>query len=140
MKKFKNKELRLSLTNLLALEEHFIELMFKATSKDEREVLFFKLQKIKNLRNNLVSSSPNEKDRTIDFNKWCVIKHTMLSQYHLMETVNQNDMKFDLAEQYLTLIKELEVIIEDIIDMDVTGNCDVCKSDLLINKLFKKNK
>lgn len=140
MKKFKNKELKLSLTNLLALEEHFIELMFKATSKDEREVLFFKLQKIKNLRNNLVSSSPNEKDRTIDFNKWCAIKHTMLSQYHLMETVNQNDMKFDLAEQYLTLIKELEVVIEDIIDMDVTGNCDVCKSDLLINKLFKKNK
>lgn len=138
--KLKNKEFRLSLTNMLALEEHLIELLFKATSKNEKKELFLKLQKNKSLRNSLLSNNIESNERTIDFNKWCSIKHLLLSQYHLFETINQTSMTFEEAEIYIATSKELEHMIESVIDQKITGECPVCKNDLLIHKFFKNKK
>lgn len=145
MKKLLNKEFRLSIANMLALEEHLIEMLSLTVDDSIQRELFAKLKENKENRNKLLTNSESEKERSEDFNKWCAIKHLMLAQYHLMEYINQNDKSFDDVKNLFPQITSLDKAIEDLLKTKFDGKCETCTGDIFINKFgltnfFKKGK
>lgn len=136
MNKLNNKEFRLSITNLIAAEEHIIEMMCNTDDKEQRKLLFDELKNVKSQRNILLTDN-NEDERNVEFNKWCLLKHLMLSEYHLIEWVNQSKREFEEAEKVFPTINSLEKIIEYISEEQIESNCRICPEDLIVPKMLK---
>lgn len=137
MDRMKNKEFRLSVSNLVAAEEHIIEMMCSAETEETKKMLFNELKSLKTQRNMLLTDNGKEPDRDISFNKWCLLKHLLLSQYHLMEWVNQSDREFEEVEKVLPLIKNFDEILSEISVKDIETDCKICPDDLIIPKMLK---
>ena len=102
--------------------------MLKNTEKGV-DGLILSLINTKSLRNELLDF-PEEKDR----NKWCLVKHLLLAEYHAMELINQNT-----GNKFVGTLKAINSLLENTIDNNVwEGKCRVCTKDLIINRLFKK--
>ena len=82
MKRIKNKEFMLTIQNLLCAEEHAVDMLLTAKEKEYKTIKNI-LDVIK-LERNLLLNFPEEKDR----NKWCLIKHLLLANYHSLEMIN----------------------------------------------------
>ncbi|MGL5022400.1 MAG: hypothetical protein ACRC5S_03780 [Cetobacterium sp.] len=136
MNNLKNKEFRLSVANLIAAEEHIIEMMCNAEREEDKKILFQELKNIKFQRNNLLVNTTSEKDRELSFNKWCLIKHLLLSQYHIMEWVNQNDREYEEVSIALDTIKNLDNALDIVSVKEIKTDCKVCPNDLVIGKIF----
>ena len=127
MKRLNNKEFRLGIQNILSSEEHLIDMLINAEDEYSKNAILDILKKTKKQRNNILDF-PEEKDR----NKWCYIKHILLSLYHVMELINQNDIEqtFDLNSLSI-LHKNLELLLDSAINDNIKTNCNICKDDLL---------
>lgn len=137
MNNLNNKEFRLSVANLIAAEEHIIEMMCNAETEEDKKLLFQELKNIKFQRNNLLVNTTSEEDRELSFNKWCLMKHLLLSQYHLMEWVNQNDREYEDINVALDTIKSLDNSLDTISIKEIKTDCKICPKDLIIGKIFK---
>lgn len=126
MKRLKNKEFRMAIQNLLSSEEHIIDML----NIKNQNFLVDLLRDVK-LQRNLMLDFPEEKDR----NRWCALKHIILSQYHILEMINNKEFKN--IENLNIAYKELDKIIEKYIDEDFETDCDICVKDLIIDKVKK---
>lgn len=125
MKKLNNPEFRIMIQNLLCAEEHTVDML--STAEKDIGGILISLVNTKALRNELLDF-PEEKDR----NKWCYIKHILLSLYHVMELINQNDIEHTFDINSLSILyKNLELLLESAINDNIKTNCNICKDDLL---------
>lgn len=127
MKRLNNKEFRLGIQNILSSEEHLIDMLINAEDEYSKNAILDILKNTKKQRNNILDF-PEEKDR----NKWCYIKHILLSLYHVMELINQNDIEHTFDINSLSILyKNLELLLESAINDNIKTNCNICKDDLL---------
>lgn len=135
-----NRELQLALSNLLATEEHLVEMMVLTENEKEISPLVSKLREVKSTRNNLVHSSIlglKEKERDLLFNKWCVLKHLLLADYHLLELTTQIDTSDEQANIFTSLSKSIKMVYKEVLTEEFSSSCEVCKKDLFLLKLFR---
>lgn len=128
MKRLLNPEFKFYIQNLLCAEEHLIDMLRTSNEKDTKEIIS-KLRKLK-LERNRVLNFPEKKDR----NKWCLIKHLLLSEYHCIELLNQENIDIStIQESY----KKINNILTNSINSSWDVNCTICEKELLINKIMK---
>lgn len=129
MKRIKNKEFMLTIQNLLCAEEHTVDMLL--TAKENEYSSLKDILDIIKLERNLLLNFPEEKDR----NKWCLIKHLLLANYHSMEMINNGNKGID--KNIIDFYIKSNTIINSIIDKDLNVECNNCKEDLLLFKLLK---
>lgn len=127
MKRLNNKEFRWNIQNLLSSEEHLIDMLINAEDEESKKYILEILRNTKKQRNTLLNS-PEDKDR----NKWCYIKHTLLSLYHIAELINQPNIEEEISINDLSIVyKNLELLLESVINNNIKTNCKICTNDLL---------
>lgn len=127
MKRLNNKEFRWNIQNLLSSEEHLIDMLINAEDEESKKYILEILRNTKKQRNTLLNS-PEDKDR----NKWCYIKHTLLSLYHIAELINQPSIEEEISINDLSIVyKNLELLLESVINNNIKTNCKICTNDLL---------
>lgn len=129
MKKMMNKDFKFLIQNLLSTEEHLVDML----NEENKNKIIAMLRDIKEQRNFLLDF-PEEKDR----NKWCAYKHIILSQYHLLELINNNKSTNIEIEKFLFIYKKLDKLSEEYINSDIKSDCNNCKEDLIIDKIKKR--
>lgn len=135
-----NRELQLALSNLLATEEHLVEMMVLSEKEKDIPPLVDKLKEVKSTRNELIHSSIlglKEKERDLLFNKWCVLKHLLLADYHLLELTTQIETTNEQANVFAMLSKSIKTIYSGVVKEEFSSKCEVCTKDLFLLKLFK---
>ena len=128
MKRLNNKEFKFLIQNLLCAEEHSVDMLLNAN--EGVDGILLNLINIKTTRNELLDF-PEEKDR----NKWCLVKHLLLAEYHALELINNNT-----EQKYIGTLKMIDNLLTNAIDSKWDVKCDICTKDLLINRIFKRKK
>lgn len=124
----------LELMNVLATEEHYLELMVNNT-------LELNIVKIRNIRNAIIESM-FDLEKTNIKEVWCILKHLLLSYQHSLEIISKTEneeTKNNLKNISFAISSEINKII-GIIQSDIKLNeCKVCSEDLITN-IYKKTK
>ena len=126
MKKLNNPEFKIMIQNLLCAEEHTVDML--STADKDIDGILMSLVNTKALRNELLDF-PEEKDR----NKWCLVKHLLLAEYHALELINNNT-----EHKYIGTYKVIKDLLDNAINNEWNVKCKVCKDDLIINRLLKR--
>lgn len=130
-----NREEKYLIQNLLCAEEHIVDMLVNAEDDYSKDKLINHLKATKENRVITVKVILEEMDE----NKWCLIKHLLLSQYHLLEIINSTGEKEERIKQLSIQLNNIEEMIDEILNNDlIKTNCGICKSDLIINKLFRR--
>ena len=130
-----NREEKYLIQNLLCAEEHIVDMLVNAEDDYSKDRLINQLQVTKTNRIMIVKIILEEMDE----NKWCLIKHLLLSQYHLLEITNSTGITKEKIKQLSIQLNNIEEMIEEILNnKSIKTKCGICKSDLIINRLFKR--
>ena len=129
-------ELILALTNILAAEEHILS--------DIDNFDFHILKNLREIRDEILILL--FKDNKNIFSKWCILKHTLLSYEHILESIPKNneiEIKIALKNISIKIKNNIDIILEQIEYGKNLKECEICKTDLIrilnsIDKITKK--
>lgn len=151
MEKFdkRNKEeILLALMNILATEEHLLEMVLDDAQIQKRilanDLLNVALIEIRAQRNMVIKFLFSDKEKENLKSLWCVLKHSILAYQHLLESINKEDDYQQKVEIMITAKKQ-KIFINNIFELlnknEKFKECKICSNDLLnVLKGFNKKK